>query len=173
MITNLCTSSIEHIVHHVSPKHTAQDVNYDVMQRITIRKVIASKAVFPCLLLILWARAPEATPRKPLRPLANKKERWSQQLPGRTNPSILLKIPLKVKVGEENCSQEPAEVFSFSTESTVARKSFICWHSDNAEGLFLAAMLIANEKAYTLVCRAYMLSLCCMYPRFTLSLTAK
>jgi len=70
--------------------------------------------------------APEATLRKPLRPLANEKKRGSQQqLPGRTSPSILLKIAKKVTKagGGENCSQEPAAVFSFSTESTVAPKA--------------------------------------------------
>jgi len=45
------------------------------MQRIAICKVIAIKATFPCFLLILWAHAPEATPPKPLRPLANKQNK--------------------------------------------------------------------------------------------------
>jgi hypothetical protein len=43
------------------------------MQRIAVLKVIAIKASFPRLLLILQAHAPEATPRKPLLPLANTK----------------------------------------------------------------------------------------------------
>jgi hypothetical protein len=48
------------------------------------------------------------------------KEGESQQIPSRTNPSILLKIPKKVTRGgvgggRELLSREPAEVFSFST----------------------------------------------------------
>ncbi len=37
---------------------------------------------------------------------------------------------------------------------------FVCLHNDNAEGLFLAIALLANEKTYTLVCMMYMFFVC-------------
>jgi hypothetical protein len=40
--------------------------------------------------------------------------------------------------GGGNCSQEPADVFAFWTQLTVAPKSLIRRHSYSAEGLFVS-----------------------------------
>ncbi len=58
----------------------------------------STRFLFMCaslLSLFLWAHAPEAAPRKPLRPPNNEKKRGSRQSPSRANPNILLKIAKK------------------------------------------------------------------------------
>jgi hypothetical protein len=54
--------------------------------------------------------------------------------------------------------------FSFysSKEESEIFFHFIGQHSDNVKHLLLATTLIANEEAYTLVCKAYLLFVCYM-----------
>jgi hypothetical protein len=73
--------------------------------------------------LLLWAHAPEAAPHKPLHPPANERNVGpSSSLAGPENSRILLKISQKVTMEERKLLTRAAEVFSFSTESTLAPK---------------------------------------------------
>jgi hypothetical protein len=39
-------------------------------------------------------------------------------------------------------------------EESEKKNRFVRWHSNDVEGLLIAAMLIANKEAYTLIYRA-------------------